>query len=76
MDTKKADLETKREAAGNYGKVFDAIIDAFSQCNVEWATPTATLIADLERDTDDQGSDTIFSECIEHCKTLIFRSNQ
>merc|ERR1712131_79492 len=39
-----------RDAAGNYGKIFQAMIDEYSKCSVIWQQPTAPLVTDLDRD--------------------------
>jgi len=50
MDNKLSDLSNKRDAAGNYGKIFQAMIDEYSKCSVIWQQPTAPLVTDLDRD--------------------------
>merc|ERR1712126_550865 len=45
-----SDLSNKRDAAGNYGKIFQAMIDEYSKCSVIWQQPTAPLVTDLDRD--------------------------
>merc|ERR1712095_232096 len=52
MDGKIAELERKKVAAGNYGKIFQAMIDNYSKCSVTREQPSAPLVTDLERDTD------------------------
>merc|ERR1712126_294387 len=54
MDGKIAELEKKKQAAGNYGKIFQAMINEYSQCNVNWEQPAAPLvdISDFERAND------------------------
>merc|ERR1711872_912470 len=56
MDNKIADLEKKRDGAGKYGRIFDAQIQGFQQCTVQWDNPAAPLVdvADLGR-TQDEG---------------------
>ena len=44
MDTKIADLEKKRDGAGKYGRIFEAQIQGFQQCTVQWDTPAAPLV--------------------------------
>merc|ERR1712215_40994 len=44
MDTKIADLEKKRDGAGKYGRIFEAQIQGFRQCTVNWEAPTAPLV--------------------------------
>merc|ERR1711972_556787 len=50
MDNKLSDLSNKRDAAGNYGKIFQAMIDEYSKCSFIWQQPTAPLVTDLDRD--------------------------
>merc|ERR1712133_347380 len=50
MDNKLTDLSNKRDAAGNYGRIFQAMIDEYSKCSVIWQQPTAPLVTDLDRD--------------------------
>merc|ERR1711910_187209 len=54
MDTKIADLETKRDGAGKYGRIFEAQIQGFRQCTVNWEAPAAPLvdISSFERKPD------------------------
>merc|ERR1712077_186627 len=56
MDNKIADLEKKRDSAGKYGRIFDAQIQGFQQCSVQWDNPAAPLVdvADFGR-TQDEG---------------------
>merc|ERR1719228_3147998 len=44
MDTKIADLETKRDGAGKYGRIFEAQIQGFRQCTVSWDAPAEPLV--------------------------------
>merc|ERR1712236_57387 len=44
MDTKIADLETKRDGAGKYGRIFEAQIQGFRQCTVNWEAPAGPLV--------------------------------
>merc|ERR1719228_2392703 len=44
MDTKIADLETKRDGAGKYGRIFEAQIQGFRQCTVSWEAPAEPLV--------------------------------
>merc|ERR1739844_96172 len=44
MDTKIADLEKKRDGAGKYGRIFEAQIQGFKQCTVNWEAPAAPLV--------------------------------
>jgi len=53
MDNKIAGLEQKRDAAGKYGKIFEAMIGEYNKCSVMWEQPSEPLISDLERDTVD-----------------------
>merc|ERR1712227_1043258 len=53
MDDKIAGLEQKRDAAGKYGKIFEAMIGEYNKCSVMWEQPSEPLISDLERDTVD-----------------------
>merc|ERR1711915_117563 len=50
IDNKLTDLSNKRDAAGNYGRIFQAMIDEYSKCSVIWQQPTAPLVTDLDRD--------------------------
>merc|ERR1711910_210125 len=43
MDNKIADLESKRDGAGKYGRIFEAQIQGFRQCVVNWEAPSAPL---------------------------------
>jgi len=56
MDNKIADLEKKRDGAGKYGRIFDAQIQGFQQCTVQWDNPAAPLVdvSDFGR-TQDEG---------------------
>jgi len=56
MDNKIADLEKKRDGAGKYGRIFDAQIQGFQQCSVQWDNPAAPLVdvSDFGR-TQDEG---------------------
>merc|ERR1712055_175957 len=49
-----ADLEKKRDGAGKYGRIFEAQIQAFGQCTVNWEAPAAPLvdISSFERKPD------------------------
>merc|ERR1739844_300738 len=53
-DSKIADLESKRDGAGKYGRIFEAQIQGFRQCSVNWEAPTAPLvdISSFERKPD------------------------
>merc|ERR1712115_261745 len=62
MDGKIAELERKKVAAGNYGKIFKAMIDNYSKCSVTWEQPSAPLVTDLERDTDGYADNTVKSD--------------
>eukprot|EP00092_Neocalanus_flemingeri_P004213 GFUD01004531.1.p1 GENE.GFUD01004531.1~~GFUD01004531.1.p1 ORF type:complete len:604 (+),score=187.63 GFUD01004531.1:355-2166(+) len=44
MDNKIADLERKRDGAGKYGRIFEAQIQGFRQCTVNWEAPSAPLV--------------------------------
>merc|ERR1719309_958417 len=44
MDTKIADLETKRDGAGKYGRIFEAQIQGFRQCTVNWEASAEPLV--------------------------------
>merc|ERR1712244_106742 len=48
--------EKKRDGAGKYGRIFDAQIQGFQQCSVQWDNPAAPLVdvADFGR-TQDEG---------------------
>jgi len=39
MNSKLSDLENKRDGAGKFGRIFQAIIDKYSQCSVDWPVP-------------------------------------
>jgi len=54
MDNKIADLERKRDGAGKYGRIFEAQINGFRQCTVNWEAPSAPLvdISSFERKPD------------------------
>jgi len=54
LDTKLASLETKRQAAGKFARIFEAQIAAFQQCSVVWEQEAAPLIATLARDENDE----------------------
>jgi len=43
MDNKISDLERKRDGAGKYGRIFEAQIQGFSQCTVQWDASAAPL---------------------------------
>ena len=51
---KLAELTAKKEGAGNFGKIFQAMIDEYNKCQVNWPQPLPSepLVVDLERDTD------------------------
>merc|ERR1712244_163733 len=55
-DNKIADLEKKRDGVGKYGRIFDAQIQGFQQCSVQWDNPAAPLVdvSDFGR-TQDEG---------------------
>merc|ERR1711910_194084 len=44
MDNKIADLERKRDGAGKYGRIFEAQIQVFRQCTVNWEAPAEPLV--------------------------------
>merc|ERR1719318_1035919 len=44
MDDKITDLERKRDGAGKYGRIFEAQIQEFRQCTVQWEAPSAPLV--------------------------------
>merc|ERR1719228_2348580 len=44
MDTKIAALETKRDGAGKYARIFEAQIQEFRQCTVNWEAPAEPLV--------------------------------
>merc|ERR1739838_484020 len=44
MDKKIADLEGKRDGAGKCGRIFEAQIQGFRQCTVNWEAPSAPLV--------------------------------
>merc|ERR1711963_568065 len=54
MDRKISDLEKKRDGAGKYGRIFEAQIQGFTQCSVNWEAPSAPLvdISSFERKPD------------------------
>merc|ERR1712236_16605 len=54
MDNKIADLEGKRDGAGKYGRIFEAQIQGFGQCTVNWEAAAAPLvdISNFERKPD------------------------
>merc|ERR1711992_278897 len=62
LDNKIADLERKRDGAGKYGRIFDAQIQGFQQCSVQWDNPPASLVdaSDLvsAKDTNTYSQDT------------------
>merc|ERR1719431_1174170 len=39
-----ADLEKKRDGAGKYGRIFEAQIQGFRQCTVNWEAPAAPIV--------------------------------
>merc|ERR1712013_759728 len=43
MNNKIADLERKRDGVGKYGRIFEAQIQGFQQCTVQWDNPAAPL---------------------------------
>jgi len=43
MNSKLSDLENKRDGAGKFGRIFQAIIDKYSQCSVDWQVPVADV---------------------------------
>merc|ERR1711930_33103 len=46
-----------RDGAGKFGKIFQAIIDKYSQCQVEWLQPNAPIIdVGPPRTVSDQGN--------------------
>merc|ERR1719192_2192036 len=53
LDDKISSLTIKRDAAGKFARVFDAMIDGYSKCSVTWEQPTAPLvdISDFSRDS-------------------------
>ena len=55
LDDKISSLTIKRDAAGKFARVFDAMIDGYSKCSVTWEQPTAPLvdISDFSRDSAD-----------------------
>ena len=44
MNKKMSDLEKKRDGAGKYGRIFEAQIQGFQQCTVQWDNPAAPLV--------------------------------
>merc|ERR1712179_505422 len=48
MNNKIADLQKKRDGAGKYGRIFEAQIQGFQQCTVQWDTPVVD-ISNFER---------------------------
>merc|ERR1712088_1129664 len=46
-------LSTKRDAAGKFGRIFQAMIDSYNQCAVTWEQPSAPLvdISEFSRDS-------------------------
>merc|ERR1719384_1260318 len=53
LDDKISALTTKRDAAGKFARIFQAMIDGYSKCPVTWEQPTAPLvdISDFSRDS-------------------------
>merc|ERR1711988_1998838 len=53
LDDKISSLTIKRDAAGNFARVFDAMINGYKKCSVTWEQPTAPLvdISDFSRDS-------------------------
>jgi len=53
LDDKISSLTIKRDAAGKFSRVFDAMIAGYSKCSVTWEQPTAPLvdISDFSRDS-------------------------
>ena len=51
MNKKMSDLEKKRDGAGKYGRIFEAQIQGFQQCTVQWHNSAAPLmnVLDFER---------------------------
>ena len=56
-ENKLTELTEKMEGAGNFGKIFKAMIDQYNNCEVNWPQPPTSepLVVDLERDTDGYG---------------------
>jgi hypothetical protein len=44
LESKINDLEKKRDGAGKFGKIFQAMIDRYTKCQVEWQEPNAPII--------------------------------
>jgi hypothetical protein len=44
LENKVYTLENKRDAAGKFGKIFQAIIDKYTSCPVGWEEPNAPII--------------------------------
>jgi len=44
LETKVSALENKRDGAGKFGKIFQAIIDKYTQCPVVWLESNAPII--------------------------------
>jgi len=44
LETKIFDLENKKNGAGKFGEIFQAMIDKFTKCQVEWQEPNAPII--------------------------------
>jgi len=44
LETKIFDLENKKNGAGKFGKIFQAMIEKFTKCQVEWQEPNAPII--------------------------------
>ena len=53
LDDKISSLTIKRDAAGKFSRVFEAMIAGYSKCSVTWEQPTAPLvdISDFSRDS-------------------------
>ena len=53
LDDKISSLTIKRDAAGKFARVFDAMIDGYRKCSVIWEQPTAPQvdISDFSRDS-------------------------
>lgn len=44
LETKVFDLENKKNGAGKFGKIFQAMIDKYTKCQVQWQEPNAPII--------------------------------
>ena len=75
LDDKISSLTIKRDAAGKFARVFDAMIDGYRKCSVTWEQPTAPLVNISDSDEAAPLTDAAYATIQEVFGTESYRIN-